>query len=260
MRYAGAITGSDYIVNIPIVKRHGQANFSLGFKNHFGSVDRCDRLHGYVYADTPEASVLADILSGPVDASDPAVVPLHRKTVLTVGDMLFGQPCKNFQAPPRPWATWGNEWPNSLIVSDDVVAADSVMADLVDPEPVTEGGCGSVRAWARRYLTHAERKGLGVHDHVALPNAKRFDPARMTYTKITYRFVDTWSSGALLRVTRAGGGVLLQWEHYFPGICEVLRGRRPDLADATRIGVSPAGQFFDPAAPEPAFYKIRYIG
>ncbi len=260
MRYAGAITGSDYVVNIPIVKRHSQANFSLGFKNHFGSVDRCDRLHGYVYADTPEASVLADILSGPIDASNPAVVPLYRKTVLTVGDMLFGQPCKNFQAPPRPWVTWGNEWPNVLIVSDDVVAADSVMADLVDPEPASDGGCGSVRAWARRYLTHAERKGLGVYDHVALPAGKRFDAARMLYTKIDYRFVDVWSSGAALRVTRASGGVLLQWEHYFAGICEIYRGRRRDFTDAVRIGVSPAGQYFDPAPPEPAFYKIRYAG
>lgn len=48
------------------------------------------------------------------------------------------QPCRNWGAAPRPWALFGNERPNSLICSDDVEAADSVMFDLLDAEPASD--------------------------------------------------------------------------------------------------------------------------
>lgn len=261
MKLSGAVVSTDYVVNVPIVKRHGQANVSLGFKNHFGSVDRCDRLHSYVFYDTPAGSVLADIMGSPYVAGNPAVVPLWQKTVLTVGDMLFGQPCRNFDATPRPWKTWGNEWPNCLVVSDDVVAADSVMFDLVEAEPPTDGGCGSIQSWGRRYLQVAEAKGQGVFEHVVLPSGTRFDPLRMTYAKIDYRWVDVWSSGAALTVTRAANGtVVLTWEHYFPGPCEVWRASKTDFSNGILLGSATTGRFVDPRPPEPALYRIRYVG
>ncbi len=257
----GAVLNADYVVNIPIVKRHGQANVSLGFKNHFGSISRCDNLHSYVFNDTPAGSVLADIMGSPIVAGDPTITPLYRKTVLTVGDMLFGQPCRNWGATPRPWALFGNEWPNSLIVSDDVVAADSVMFDLLDAEPASDGGCGSVRSWARRYLQIAESRGQGVHEHVVLPVGQRFNPSNMAYTKLDYRWLDVWSSGAALTVSRmANGAVLLEWQHYFPGLCQVHRASRPDLSDELIIGTTPAGKYIDPNPPNPAYYWIRFIG
>jgi len=248
----------DYLVNVPIVKRHSQANITLGYKNHFGTVDRCDRLHPWVYEDVPEASVLADILGSPTVPGDPSVKSLAEKTALVVGDMLYGQPCSNFGKEPRPWEIFRGEWPNSLVVSDDPVAADSVMADILQQEPAYDGGCGSIRSWARRYLEYAEAKGQGTYDHVDLPAGQLFDPALMTYTKIDYRHLEMWPSGADLRVSRLeNGAVLLEWTHYFEGdLCEIWRATRPDFSDAELLGASPTGQYIDGNPPEPAFYRI----
>ena len=260
-RIAGVALSADYLVNVPIVKKHGQANVTLGYKAHLGSIDRADRMHPWLFNDVPEASVLADIMGSPVVPGDPSVRSLAQRTVLTVGDLLYGQPCKNFGVVPRPWAIFRNEWPSHLVVSDDPVAADSVMIDILEAEPATEGGCGSSRSWARRYLQYAEAKGQGVHEHVALPQGQLFDPARMTYARIDYRFVDLHSSGAILTVTRlANGAALLQWTHYLPGACEIWRATKPDFSDALMLGASPTGMFVDNSPLPKAFYSVLYGG
>jgi hypothetical protein len=135
------------------------------------------------------------------------------------------------------------------------------MIDLLEAEPAADSGCGSSRPWARRYLQFAEAKGQGVHDHVALPPGQRFDPARMTYTRIDYRFVDLHSSGALLTVSRLpNGAALLQWTHYFPGVCEVWRATKPDFSDALLLGASPVGSYIDTSPLPKAFYSVLYGG
>jgi hypothetical protein len=175
--------------------------------------------------------------------------------------MLYGQPCSNFNVVPRPWQTFHNEWPNGLVVSDDPVAADSVMLDLLEAEPADDGGCGGIKSWARRYLEYAELKGQGVRDAVDLPVGVPFDPQRMAYTRLDYRYVDLWPSGALLTVSRLEtGAALLEWEHYFSGLCEVQRATVPDFSDAVLLGVTPARQYVDPAPPEPSFYRILFAG
>jgi len=250
----------DYLVNIPIVKRHLGAGLTLGYKNHFGSIESCANLHGYVYNDVTSASVLVDVLGSPVVPGNPAVKSLAQKTVLTVGDMLYGQPCKNFGLAPTPWTTFGREWPNSLVVSDDPVAADSVMSDLLEPEPAS-GDCGAIAPWTRRYLAIAEARGQGVHEHVALPAGQRFDPARMSYQRIAYRYLDLWPGGALLTVKRqAGGSVRLEWQHYFSGTCEVRRASRPDFSDAVVIAANTLGYCVDTAAGGPWYYRVDYAG
>ena len=50
------------------------------------------------------------------------------------------------------------------------------MLDILEAEPAADGGCGSLRAWARRYLQHAEAKGQGVHDSSPLPSGQLLDP------------------------------------------------------------------------------------
>jgi hypothetical protein len=252
---------ADYLVNVPIVKRHSQANVTLGYKNLFGSIEACDRLHPWVYADVPEASVLADIAGSPVVGGDPSVKTLAQKTALVVGDMLYGQPCTNFNVEPRPWEIFDNEWPNGLVVSDDPVAADAVMLDLLEAEPAHDGGCGGIASWARRYLDYAEMKGQGIHDAVDLPVGQPFDPALMSYSRIDYRYAELWPSGALLTVSRLEtGGVLLEWDHYFDGLYEVHRARSPHFADAELLGVTPTRQYVDPAPPEPSFYRVLFAG
>ena len=139
------------------------------------------------------------------------------------------------------------------------MAADSVMLDILQAEPGGGGGCGSIRAWARRYLQHAETKGQGIHDTVPLPPGARFDPSLLDYARIDYRYVELHRSGADLSVSLVEGGeaVLLEWEHYFPGaLCEVQRASLPDFSDAEVLGVSPVGRFIDNSPAFPAFYRI----
>jgi hypothetical protein len=252
---------TDYLVNVPIVKRHGQANVTLGYKNHLGSVSDADALHEWLYQDVPEASVLVDIMGSPTDPGDPSVRSIRERSVLTVGDMLYGQPCRNWGVEPRPWETFGGEWPGSLVVSDDPVAADSVMLDILQAEPGGGGGCGSIRAWARRYLQIAADKGQGAHETIALPPASLFDPALLDYQAIDYRYLELQPSGAALSVSLIDeSAVLLEWEHYFPdALCEVRRATRPDFSDAVVLGASPTGAFIDNSPPPRAYYRIFLV-
>ena len=249
-----------YLVNVPIVKRHIGAGATLGYKNHFGTIESCANLHNYVYNDVTGASVLADIMASPYVPGDASVKSLAQKTVLTVGDMLYAQPCKNFGLTPVPWVTFSKEWPNSLIVSDDPVSADSVMSDLLEPEPAS-GDCGGISSWTRRYLSLAEAKGQGIYEHVALPSGQRFDPARMSYGRITYRYLDLWRGGATLTVKRQSATtVRLEWQHYFTGTCEVRRASRKDFSDAVVIASNTLGYCTDTAAGGPWYYRVDYVG
>ncbi len=255
----GVPLNADYLVNVPIVKRHNQANVTLGYKNHFGSITRPGNLHRYVYEDVTHASVLVDIMNSPRVPGDPSVRTLADKTVLTVGDLLYGHACTNFGQSPRPWKQWSGEWPNSLLISDDPVAADSVMADILEAEPLPGGGCGAIRPWARRHLQIAQYAGHGVFDHVALPAGAAFDPARMLYTKLDYRYLELSPSGARLTVRREGtSSAHLTWQHYFPGEFLVQRASRADFGDAQTIARTSASSYTDKHAPAGAYYRVLF--
>jgi hypothetical protein len=40
-----ALVNAAYLINMPIMKKHGMAGVTLGFKNHFGSFEHCDYVH-----------------------------------------------------------------------------------------------------------------------------------------------------------------------------------------------------------------------
>lgn len=163
-----------YLINMPILKGHGIAPVTLGFKNHFGSIDRIiisttDDLHPLINASDPKYrssySPFVDIFSNSNIAG---------KTVLTIGDGLFGASgAKN--VPPR-WRTWSNGAPNSLFFSRDPVAIDSVMCAFVTAEfPWLSTG-------AYDYLVLAAARGLGTFE--------QGDPWGSGYRQIDYLRVD----------------------------------------------------------------------
>jgi hypothetical protein len=145
-----------YLVNVPIIKGHGIHPVSLGFKNHFGSIDRInvgtgsDQLHYFINpAETSYYSTtyspLVDIFKNP---------NIKNKTILTMGDALYGAFGAEAE-PPVSWSTFGDA-PNSLLFSADPVAIDCVMIDLL----VAEGRVARSRAYD--YLFCAQDAGLGV--------------------------------------------------------------------------------------------------
>jgi hypothetical protein len=181
---ANALVESDYLINMPYVKYHITNFVTLAFKNHYGSVDRCDLCHVHSPITAPPGSPYSPL------------VDLYKnrhfrdKTVLTIGDFLFGV----WQGAPRafppryearPWKTFGNKAPNSLLFATDPVAIDSLMADFIDSERQAQGlGSLDPRAWD--YLRVAESAGLGVFEH----GDPWKQPFGSGYKKITYRYLN----------------------------------------------------------------------
>ena len=162
-----------YLINLPILKRHGIHPVTLGFKNHFGSLDNIvrgdpDDLHLYLAPNSPaydpRFSPLVDLYANPNIAG---------KTVLTVGDGLFGAP--GATQPPIPWSTFDGA-PNSLFLSRDPVAIDCVMCDLLRSE------WRGIPEAAYDYLRLAEERGLGTFE--------QGDPWGGGYARIEYVRLD----------------------------------------------------------------------
>ena len=146
---------ASYVINMPIIKKHGTHPVTLGFKNHFGSMrtpvgDGRDNPHVYI---NPTHEDYRSTYSPLVDIyANPNIAP---KTVLTIGDALYGAP--GWNAVPVPWRQFGNQVPNSLLFSRDPVAIDCVMCDMLRAE------WGVIDA-AYDYLRLAQERGLGTFE------------------------------------------------------------------------------------------------
>jgi hypothetical protein len=154
-RIADILMDADYIINVPIMKRHGGAGVTLSLKNHMGSVNGFytggHSMHDYIYLN-----------NGSYDADSNPLVDINLntnimdKTVLIIGDALYAGWSSN-NTPPERWASFNNDSPNMLFFSADPVAIDSVMFDYLDRE-------GYVNPKSEDILIVAANAGLGVHE------------------------------------------------------------------------------------------------
>jgi hypothetical protein len=149
------LMNAKYLINMPIMKGgHVLAGATLGFKNHFGTIENPSALHDYVdLVGQPPAyrtdyNPLVDLMRSPL---------IGGKTVLTIGDALFA--ARTWTEAPVPWTTFGDQMPNSLFLASDPVAVDCVMHDLLAAEPGT-----GIPEGANNYLRLAEEAGLGVFE------------------------------------------------------------------------------------------------
>ena len=166
MQVTDLLVKTSYVINLPIMRSHGAAGVTLGFKNHLGSVANCAPLHAWICRDGPYLaattySPLVDLYLNP---------NIGGKTVLVVGDGLYGN-WENNTTKAKPWRTFGGRAPNSLFLSTDPVAIDCVMTDLMDAE-------NPVLSMADGYQQVAARAGLGVYE--------RGDPWGAGYARIQY--------------------------------------------------------------------------
>ena len=142
-----AYVNATYMINVPVFKKHHRAGISLCCKNHFGSFENgAWQLHpslpvpdGSEYGDpgNPDYGIyrcFVDIM-GHKD--------LGGKTVLFLVDGIWGS--TNYSHPPIKWemSPFNNDWPNSLFLSQDPVAIESVCFDFLyeefDEDHPTEG-------------------------------------------------------------------------------------------------------------------------
>jgi hypothetical protein len=143
-----------YLINMPILKKHGIHPVSLGFKHHFGSLDNIirggnDNLHYYI---SPSNALYESTYSPLLDLySNPNIAD---KTVLVMGDGVYG--ASGATQSPSTWSTFGNDYPKSCFFATDPVAIDCVMIDFI----------GLEWTWAMDgaydYLFCAQEAGLGI--------------------------------------------------------------------------------------------------
>ena len=170
MRLTDVLVNAAYVINMPIMRAHIYG-ITLGFKNHFGSLAYVEPLHDWITAWGPNYG----------GAAYNPLVDIYRnsnildKTVLTIGDGLFGNPVNNISK-PVPWATFGSKAPNSLFFAADPVAIDCVMGDLLASERSVQSSCFD-------YLRVASNAGLGVFE--------RGNPwTSAGYTHVDYRRIE----------------------------------------------------------------------
>ncbi|MBR9704451.1 DUF362 domain-containing protein, partial [Candidatus Pacearchaeota archaeon] len=148
-----ALVNADYLINMPIVKKHGSQTTTLGFKNHFGSIEQEDipLLHDNIldFINTANNSRI-DIYNN---------THIKDKTILIIGEGIIGHKDINSGRP----VLWDNRFPGTtpeiLFFGVDPVATDSVMIDLIE----WEKGERETRN-ARIYLLEASSIGLGVFE------------------------------------------------------------------------------------------------
>ena len=179
-RVSDVIIDASYLINMPIIKDHGIAGVTLGFKNHFGTIQQIDRggednLHLFIDPDDlnyyhPSYNPLVDIYSN---------LHILNKTILVIGDGLFGAyGCCSNSVPPAPWISFENKAPNSFFLSVDPVAVDCVMKDILDAEP----GDHPKRNGADDYLKLAAGMNMGVYE--------KGDPWGAGYQNINYTKIE----------------------------------------------------------------------
>ncbi|MBN2518519.1 MAG: DUF362 domain-containing protein, partial [Candidatus Altiarchaeota archaeon] len=174
-RLTDVLVNADYVINMPIMKGHGNALITLSFKNHFGSLDGgpyglSQGMHDYFY---PGGAYFSTTKNPLVDISNNPNI--RDKTILIVGDALYGARDGNNE-PPKRWRVFGEDSPNMLLFSVDPVAIDSVMYDYLEWECIYSKVNGQ---WV---LHVAADKGLGVHEHWNNDNDR--DYSQIDYVEI----------------------------------------------------------------------------
>lgn len=174
---ANVVVDADYLINMFIPKAHSLAGVTLGFKNHMGSYDHCQEIHTYLpynYYYKPDYSTFIDVFKNP---------HFGKKTVLTIGDGLFGN-WPGVNGIPKRWNTFGNDAPNSLFLSADPVAIDSVVTDFIEAERATHGS-GMVNG-TRDFLVLAEQERMGIHESADPWQG----PMGSDYKRINYMYIN----------------------------------------------------------------------
>jgi hypothetical protein len=182
-----AVTEAKYLINLALLRPHGMMGVTLTAKNHFGSVyfDNSNtfsprNLHNCAPRTLPMGSYncLVDLIGHK---------QLGGKTLLYMLDGLYT--AEHNEGNVFKWASYGDDWASSLLMSQDPVAIDSVGLDILRSEPKAT----QVRGNADNYLHEAALAGkppsgtkydpegdgtplasLGVHEHWNNPTDKKY--------------------------------------------------------------------------------------
>lgn len=132
------IENADYMINVANLKPHGRAGISLTAKNHFGSQGRQSAFHLHYSLISPVSlgkpsnngyhkyRVLVDIMGSRY---------LGQNTLLYIVDGLYGGGSNETKVPVKYFMPpFNNDWCNSVFLSQDQVALESVCYDFLRTE------------------------------------------------------------------------------------------------------------------------------
>ena len=179
------VTESTYLINMALLRAHTIAGVTLIGKNHFGSVHFPDRgwtpspLHSYISRTSPMGSynVLVDLMGHQ---------HLGGKTLLYMLDGIYGS--EHNEGNAIRWASFGDDWASSLLMSQDPVALDSVGLDILRNEPRATQVWGNPDNYMHEAAQAAKPPSgtvynpdgrgalasLGVHEHWNNPTDKKY--------------------------------------------------------------------------------------
>ena len=194
-----AMQDADYLINIAALKAHACAGISLTAKNHFGSITgkSARHLHAGLIGEKNDQPYRLDYGMYRVQVDLMGSKYLGRNTLLSIVDGLWGGP-EATQAPVK-WKMqpFNNDWPNSIFISQDQVALESVCFDFLRNEakvglpdwknrPNMAQGvddylhqAASSKYWPNGIIYDPDNSGkpipsLGVHEHWNNPVDKNY--------------------------------------------------------------------------------------
>jgi hypothetical protein len=187
------VTEAKYMINIALLRPHGMAGVTLIGKNHFGSVHFPDNggwtpvpLHPYVMRTQPMGSynALVDLMG-------------HRhlggKTVLYMLDGLYT--AEHNEGNVFRFASFGDHWASSILMSQDPVAIDSVGLDILSSEPKAT----QVRGNADNYLHEAAQAARP-------PSGTLYDPVKGGTPLASLGVHEHWNNATDRKYSRNRGG------------------------------------------------------
>lgn len=141
-----------YFINFAVLKSHNSGGITVGGKNNYGSLRRAPNASGYynMHHSRPANSdgspystpgmgyyrANVDLMGHP---------KLGGKTLLVLIDGLYGGRSWDSQTIKWDMAPFNGDWPSSIFLSQDQVAADSVVFDFMDNE--WDGSVGSINGY-----------------------------------------------------------------------------------------------------------------
>jgi hypothetical protein len=130
------IVEADYILSIPAIKGHRWGGVTFFAKNHFGSntKDGAYRLHKGLHRTDYDAPLRDGYKRYRVMVDLMSYEHLGGKTLIYIGDLLWGTSYEH--DPPAKFlsAPFNNDWSSSILVSLDPVAVSSVALDILQEE------------------------------------------------------------------------------------------------------------------------------
>jgi len=127
---------ANYLINIAALKAHARAGITLCAKNHFGSHGRdgAPHLHPGLIAPDNDIQKRTDYNMYRILVDLIGHEKLGGNTVLFMIDGLWGGPEATEKPVKWKMSPFNNDWPNSLLISQDQVALESVCLDFLRQE------------------------------------------------------------------------------------------------------------------------------